>query len=227
MTADGRSVSVRLVGEIFDQAPENQDDLVLRGTFADLIALDPGVEPSRWEVQPAAGVDHQDYAAALNASIGPGAFVDVVSDSRFDEGFLLFESVISTLGLVLIVISLGGVFNTVLLETRQRVRETAVLKTIGMTQRQVVAMVIASIAPIGVVAGLLGVPLGLAFQRIVLGLMGQVASNTGVPESAFDVFPVVALVALGLAGLGIGALGAWVPAQRAARASIVETLQAE
>ena len=178
-------------------------------------------------MQPAAGVDHQDYAAALNASIGPGAFVDVVSDSRFDEGFLLFESVISTLGLVLIVISLGGVFNTVLLETRQRVRETAVLKTIGMTQRQVVAMVIASIAPIGVVAGLLGVPLGLAFQRIVLGLMGQVASNTGVPESAFDVFPVVALVALGLAGLAIGALGAWVPAQRAARASIVETLQAE
>ncbi len=227
LTAAGRSVSVQLVGEIFDQAPENQDDLVLRGTFADLLALDPGVEPSRWEVQPAAGVDHQDYAAALTASIGPGAFVDVVRNSRFDEGFLLFESVISTLGLVLIVISLGGVFNTVLLETRQRVRETAVLKTIGMTHRQVVAMVIASIAPIGVVAGLLGVPLGLAFQRIVLGLMGQAASNTGVPESAFDVFPVVALVVLGLAGLGIGALGAWVPAQRAARAPIVETLQAE
>ena len=57
--------------------------------------------------------------------------------------------------------------------------------------------------------------------------MGQAASNTGVPESAFDVFPVVALVVLGLAGLAIGALGAWVPAQRAARASIVGTLQAE
>ncbi len=227
LTAAGRSVSVQLVGEIFDQAPENQDDLVLRGTFADLLALDPGVEPSRWEVQAAAGVDHQDYAAALTASIGPGAFVDVVRDSRFDEGFLLFEGVISTLGLVLIVISLGGVFNTVLLETRQRVRETAVLKTIGMTHRQVVAMVIASIAPIGVVAGILGVPLGLAFQRIVLGLMGQAASNTGVPESAFDVFPVVALVVLGLAGLAIGALGAWVPAHRAARAPIVETLQTE
>ncbi len=227
MTVDGRTMSVTLVGEIFDQAPENQDDLVLRGTFADLVALDPGVEPSRWEVQPAAGVDHQDYAAAITASIGPGAFVDIVSNSRFDEGFLLFEGVISTLGLVLIVISLGGVFNTVLLETRQRVRETAVLKTIGMTHRQVVAMVIASIAPIGVVAGILGVPLGLAFQRIVLGLMGQAASNTGVPESAFDVFPVVALVVLGLAGLAIGALGAWVPAQRAARAPIVETLQAE
>ena len=144
--------------------------------------------------------------------------MDVVSEFSFDERFLLFESVISSLGLVLIVISLGGVFNTVLLETRQRVRETAVLKTIGMTHRQVVAMVIASIAPIGVVAGLLGVPLGLAFQRIVLRLMGEAASNTGVPESAFDVFPVLALVALGLAGLAIGALGAWVPAQRAARA---------
>jgi putative ABC transport system permease protein len=96
-----------------------------------------------------------------------------------------------------------------------------------MTPRQVVAMVLASIAPIGILAGLLGVPLGLAFQRIVLGLMGRAASNTGVPESSFDVFPVGALVVLGLAGVAIGALGAWVPAQRAARAPIVETLQAE
>ncbi len=167
------------------------------------------------------------YAATLGATIGQLGRIGVADDSRLNETFLLFEGVISALGLVLIVISLGGVFNTVLLETRQRVRETAVLKTVGMTPRQVVAMVLASIAPIGILAGLIGVPLGLAFQRIVLGLMGRAASNTGVPESSFDVFPVGALVVLGLAGLAIGALGAWVPAQRAARAPIVETLQAE
>ena len=33
MTVDGRAMTVTLVGEIFDQAPENENDLVLRGTY--------------------------------------------------------------------------------------------------------------------------------------------------------------------------------------------------
>ena len=40
-------------------------------------------------------------------------------------------------------------------------------------------------------------------------------------------FPLVVLVGLGLLGLGIGAAGAYLPAQRAARASIAPVLQAE
>lgn len=225
--ANGQSVRLTFVGEIFDQARENRDDLVLRGEWSDLVALDPGIQPTRWEVQPRQGVDPMDYRSGLSDTIGGLVSIEVVQDSRTDEGFLTFEGVISALGLVLIVISLGGVFNTVLLETRQRARETAVLKTIGMTPRQVVGMIVASVVPVGVVAGLLGVPLGIAGQRIVLGFMGRAASNTGVPESSLNVLPIVALLAMGLAGLAIGALGAWIPAQRAARSGIAEVLQTE
>ena len=112
--------------------------------------------------------------------------------------------------------SIGGVFNTVLLETRQRTREVAVLKAIGLTPAQVVAMVIATVIPVGLLAGIIGVPVGLAAQRLVLGYMGEVAAKTRIPESVYDVFPLVVLVGLGLLGLAIGALGAYLPAQRAA-----------
>jgi len=47
-----------------------------------------------------------------------------------------------------------------------------------------------------------------------------------VPESSLAVAPIL-LLALGLSGLAIGAVGAWIPARRAARASIVSVLQAE
>ena len=40
------------------------------------------------------------------------------------------------LGVVLVGVSLGGVFNQVLLETRQRTRELAVLKTVGLSRRR-------------------------------------------------------------------------------------------
>jgi putative ABC transport system permease protein len=140
---------------------------------------------------------------------------------------MLFDAVITTLGALLIVTSLAGVFDTVLLETRQRTRETAVLKALGMTPRQVVGSVLASVVPVGLLAGIVGVPLGLALQRIVLGFMGQAASGTDVPAQAIDVLPATVLALLGFGGLAIAIVGAWLPAQRAARARIAPVLQAE
>ncbi len=133
----------------------------------------------------------------------------------------------TVLGIVLVGMSIGGVFNTVLLETRRRSREVAVLKAIGLTPAQVVAMVVATIVPVGLVARLIGVPVGLLDQRLVLGYMGEVAAKTRIPSQVYDVFPFLVLVGLGLLGLVIGALGAWVPGQRAARAHIAPVLQAE
>ncbi len=222
-----RAATVRLVGEIFDQARENRDDLVLRGDFADAAALQPGLQPSEWEARPVDGVDPHAYRSDLGERMSHVAQVDLMADSRTNEGFLLFEGVVGALGFVLVAVAVGGVFDTVLLETRRRVRETAVLRTIGMTPRQVVAMVVASIVPVGLTAGLIGVPLGIVFQRAVLGLMGQAASRTAIPESSFAISPPILLVVLGLSGLAIGAIGALVPAQRASRASIVAVLQAE
>ena len=224
---NGRSVTVTLVGEIFDQAPENQDDLVIRGDWSDLAALEPGLVPDSWEVQPRAGISPEQYRSALGDATAQAANIGIVSDSSTDETFLLFEGVISVLGLVLVVTSLAGVFDTVLLETRQRTRETAVLKALGMTPRQVVGSVLASVIPVGLLAGLIGVPVGLLLQRVVLGFMGQAASGTRVPAQAIDVFPPMVLVVLGAGGLAIALVGAYLPAQRAARARIAPVLQAE
>jgi putative ABC transport system permease protein len=227
ITSEGRSVAVKLVGEIFDTPREGEDGLVLRGTWADLAALDPSIQPERWEAQPKAGVDAQAYHSSLQDAVGFGARVFVEGDSSSDASFLLFLSVVALLGIVLVGMSIGGVFNTVLLETRQRTPEVAVLKTIGLTPAQVVAMVIATVVPVGLVAGVVGVPIGLAAQRLVLGYMGEVAAKTRIPAEVYDVFPFLVLVGLGLLGLVIGAIGAYPPAQRAARASIAPVLQAE
>ena len=132
------------------------------------------------------------------------------------------------MGAVLVAISFGGVFNTVLLETRQRTREMAVLKALGMTPAQVVGMVLASVVPVGLVAGLLGVPLGLAAPARGHRLHGRGRRQARpFPESTFAVFAPVAFIGLSLAGLAIALAGAYLPAQRAARAAIAPVLQAE
>lgn len=57
--------------------------------------------------------------------------------------------------------------------------------------------------------------------------MGETFANTNIPERSFDVFGPGLLALLGLGGLAIAVVGAWVPAQRAARARIAPVLQAE
>ena len=227
LTAASRSVAVRLVGEIFDTPQERDDGLVLRGSWADLVAFDTDIQPGRWEAQPVAGIDPRTYRSWLQQVLGPGAQVTLEGESFEDASFLLFLSVVGLMGVVLVAMSLGGVFDTVLLETRQRTREVAVLKALGLTPAQVVAMVIATVVPVGLIAGAIGVPIGLAAQRLVLTYMGQVAAGTRIPEHVYDVFPFPLLIALGLVGLVIGAIGAYLPARWAAHARIAPVLQAE
>jgi putative ABC transport system permease protein len=221
------TMTVTLIGELFDTGESSDDPLVVRGSPTDVVAIDPAATVTRWEVKPVASVPAAQYAEWLSGATAGRVGAYTLGDSTQDEEFLLFLSVVASLGIVLVAISFGGVFNTVLLETRQRTRELAVLKAVGMSPRGVVVMVIASVVPVGLVAGLLGVPIGLVFQRAVLSYMGETFANTNLPERSFDVFGPVLLAVLALGGLAIAAIGAWLPAQRAARARIAPVLQAE
>ena len=222
-----RTSRVTLVGEIFDQPREATDALVIRGHADVAAALDPDATPTRWEMQPTAGIPAQVYALELRAVVGGRVGFEVVEDSATSEGFLLFHGVVAVLGIVLLAVSTGGVFSMVLLDTRRRVRATAILRTMGMTTRDVVLMTVSTVFPAAVLAGAVGLPLGLLMQRAVLAFMGEASSRTGIPAGVIDVLPIGLLGALALSGLGVAVVGAFVPARRAARSTIAPLLQAE
>ncbi|MFG3530141.1 FtsX-like permease family protein [Streptomyces sp. NPDC047917] len=77
-----------------------------------------------------------------------------------------------------------GVFNTVLLNTRERRRDLGMLKSIGMTPREVVVMTVTSVAGLGAIGGLLGIPLGIVAHRLVVDHVGVV----GFPAYTKDVW---------------------------------------
>jgi putative ABC transport system permease protein len=88
-------------------------------------------------------------------------------------------------------------------------------------------MTLASILPVGLLAGLIGMPVGIVAQHAVLTHMGQIAAKANIPASVFDVFPMVMFVALALSGVAIGIAGAMAPARRASVPRIAPVLQAE
>jgi putative ABC transport system permease protein len=118
------------------------------------------------------------------------------------------------------------VLNTVVLQTRERVHDLGVFKAVGMTPRQLTAMVVCSAAGVGLIAGLAAVPAGVALQRYVLPVMAH-AAQTGVPASVLNVYAPAGLALLALSGLVIAAAGALAPATWAARARTASALRAE
>lgn len=97
------------------------------------------------------------------------------------------------------------------------------LKSIGMTPRQVVVMTVTSVAGLGAVGGLLGIPLGIVAHRLVVDNVGVV----DFPEYMKDVWHAPQLAAMLLAGVAIAVLGALVPARSAARMTIASVLHTE
>ncbi|TMD38187.1 MAG: ABC transporter permease, partial [Chloroflexi bacterium] len=97
----------------------------------------------------------------------------------------------------------------------------------GMTPRQTVAVVLASVVILGAVGGILGIPVGLTLHHAILEDMGQIASRTELPASFYAVFSPLLLALLVLAGIGLALLGAFIPAQWAARSRVTSVLHAE
>jgi ABC-type antimicrobial peptide transport system permease subunit len=79
---------------------------------------------------------------------------------------------------------------------------------------------------VGVVGGLLGIPLGMLTHRYVLPAAAE-SARAAIPHWVLEIWHVPTLLLLALAGLAIALLGALVPARAAARLTIAEVLHNE
>jgi putative ABC transport system permease protein len=213
---------VQLVGEVFTNG---RGGTVIMDA-AGLAGLVERLAPAQFEVGLTGGTDPHAYVDALAAALGSSAVPQVTADEQEHETIAIALGLIATLSLLLSAVAALGVFNTVVLNTRERVHEIGVLKSIGMTPHQVRATVITSMVTIGLLAGALAVPLGFALHRWILRAIAG-AAGTGVPDSVASVYHPVELIGLGAAGIALAVLGALVPAGWAARTSAAAALRAE
>jgi putative ABC transport system permease protein len=218
----GRPLRLHVVGEI------TATDFGAALDWSTLTAADPGAEPDRYVVQLQPGSDTDAYAAAVQAqepdflTVTPNrAAHDATSDTI---GTL--NGLMSVLVLVLGLIAAAGVFATMLLQVRERSRDLAILKAVGMSPRQLLAMVMASSAVLGVLGGLLAMPLGVRAYHWVMTQIAQQIGNHA-PPFAFDVLHPATLYPLGAMGVAIALAGAFFPARRAARNRAAEILRSE
>ena len=134
---------------------------------------------------------------------------DEVREERADMLPILFGT-----SLLLVLIALVNLLATLLLVTRERARDFAIFKAVGLTPRGVLGVVNAGGAVLGAIAIVIGIPAGIVTFRVVM----QVLS----PSEGTDVVGVPGPFALALTipvVLAVTALASSLPARRVARAS--------
>lgn len=217
-------VPVRIVGEVLDPRKEGKQ------VFTDashLTSAHPDLTETSHHIAVEPGTDVTRYVASLNRDLAP-LEVTARAGGRESGGDMVdtLNALSAILTLLLVAVAALGVLNGVLLDTRERVREIGVHKALGMTPRGTVAMVIASVVVTGLVAGVLGVPLGVALHGWVVPAMGD-SVELRFPDSVIAVYGAAELLLPALGGLLIAVLGALLPAGWAARARTATALRTE
>jgi putative ABC transport system permease protein len=174
------------------------------------------------------GTSPEALARRARAALGPGLQVrtgaqqashdaDMIND---DLGRFLTPMLLALAGAALLV---GAfiIFNTFSITVAQRVREFALLRSIGATRRQLLAAVTGEALIVGGVASVLGLAAGVGFAKGLGALFD--AAGFGIPRAAVVIAPRTVAVSLTV-GVGVTLLAALVPAIRAMRVPPVAAL---
>lgn len=180
---------------------------------------------TQFEVKLAEGADPQHVARAIDANYRGGP---VQTDTRTKGVFQasavgdLAELIHFTnyLGYACVGLVLALVATTTVMAVQDRVREHALLQTLGFTQGHIFAFVLAESLVVSLAGGLLGIGLAVGFLS-----WGNLAVGTEGVTIAFLPTPGLALTGLAVSAV-VGVLAGLAPAVQAARAEIVSSLRA-
>src|SRR3954447_21367187 len=174
------------------------------------------------------GTSPQQLQAALKTQLGPDVRVQSArAQDRFTlDGLTQFVKIIRGIlvgfGLVSIFVGAFIIFNTLSITVAQRIRELAMLRTVGASRRQVMRSVIGEAAIMGVLGTIVGILFGFAIAKGLQAVM--TAAGLDLPKVG-TVFEARTAIVAAIVGIGVTILASIAPALRATRIEPVAALR--
>lgn len=169
------------------------------------------------------GADPATVQKALDAVVKPIPLVDVNDKEGFAETIRgqvnqLLYMIYGLLALA-IIIAIIGIVNTLGLSVLERTREIGLLRSIGMTRRQLRTTITLESVAIAVLGAVLGLALGLIYGVLLQRVLKDDLAVLAVPFGQLLLFAVIAVV--------VGVLAAVIPAVRASRLNVLSAISTE
>ena len=217
ISAGGRFSVARLVGVL---RPRNNasrqalDDLIIAdiATAQEILALSGRL--SRIDLILAEG-ETDPLAGALPHGL---RLVDVKAENALDQMIAAFELNLQAMSLLALVVGLFLIYNTVTFSVAQRRGVLGILRSLGMTRRQIFRFILLEAFMLGLLGTALGLALGIIFGRGAVSLVSQTISDLYFSVNVQRISVAPWTLAKGAAiGLGASLLAAVLPAWEATR----------
>jgi putative ABC transport system permease protein len=185
--------------------------------------VQPEAQPYRYIVKLRPGADDRAVAQTLTEAANDLFEILLTSEAKTPPQYRSLVWIIAGLALVLGWIAAMGVFINVWMGVQGRQQELGMLKAIGMTPRQVAGSVLVGVVGMALLGYLAGLLVGVPGVRLLMDTVGRTEGIGPInpPTHVLGLIlllPTILLVAMG---------GAWLPARRAGKVSVVDVLRYE
>ena len=224
---DGRPIRLRIVGAMNDFS--RYDDRHIRFDWTTYQTTYQGATPRSYLVALRPGARRTDVARRLEED--HPHFLQAAVNLKVEEQTRIRPMLASAIGIptfLLLLIGAVGVFNMIVLNTTERRFNHAILKAIGMSPRQVIAMAASPSVAIALLAIVIGLPLGAWLFHLLLSvLVGASSVDIDHPMFTMGVADLSSSVFVAVLAMAAALTGALLPASWAAHRPVSEALRAE
>ena len=214
----------RVAGIYFDYSSSQGVVMMARGVY-DRFWSDRGV--SSISIYTAPDTDIRNMLRDLQEAAGDQQELRVRSNADLREASLqVFDrsfTITSVMRILAVIVAFVGVLSALMAMQMERRRELGTLRALGFTQRQVWGLITSQTGLMGLIAGILSIPIGLALAS---GLIFVVNRRSFGWSMDMQIFPDILLQAVGLSLLAALLAGVY-PAIRMALSSTAESLREE
>ena len=193
---------------------------------AQLYVAEPGVSDVI-TVRAEEGVSQETLRDAIVAALPEGleaktgAEVTAENQNEMADNLSFFSTFLMTFALVALFVGSFIIYNTFSILVAQRTRETALLRAVGASRRQIVTSVVLESVVVGVIAAVLGVIAGVGVAGLLKGFLAAMGFDIPAGGLVLSVRTVLTALATGVL---VTVTAAVLPARRAAKVAPVEAL---
>ncbi|MGW2013609.1 FtsX-like permease family protein [Streptomyces sp. NPDC001927] len=215
MTVEGRPQILHVVGRSVE--PE-QGGRVISTSLDSLREGDPAMQARFHALVLSPGADPREVAAAVSGTVDGALEIRETPTpaDRLDTPRGVIAALIAVLGFIALVELLTLISSGV----RARIRDLLAMKAIGLTPRQIGAVIVTAAALTTLVAALLGTVVGAALGRWLVDAEGR---SSGIGSGIAHVPSPLVLATLVAAATAVGAAAALAPAVKTARRRLIDS----
>lgn len=197
-----------------------------------------GETTSMFSLEAADGVSEEELTTSLEAQlrdlsaagvVDPGSYQVQTGAEHGEEQTAMIDEALSfvnyfliAFGLIALVVGTFIIANTFSMIVAQRTREFALLRSLGVSSRQITGSVVLEAIVVGIIGSALGVAAGFGLAHGIFAIIN--ATGAGLPAAGVLVTPASLAIPLVL-GLIVTVMSAWAPARRAGAVRPVEAMR--